>query len=300
MVQPYLPVLIVSWVVALAGCSSSSSGGNTPNTPPVADAGSDRNVVTGSTVNLDGSASSDADGDSLTYVWVLQSQPSGSASSLNNSTTASPFFVPLVNGDYVITLVVNDGTVDSAVDTITITASPTANNPPVADAGDDRYIYVPNIDWFIVTSQSTTFNGNGSSDPDGDLLSYQWTLSSRPGGSISTLLDPTTETPSLTPDVIGEYTISLVVNDGTVDSAQDTLVTWAGEFAAGQTKYFAACGSCHAAFPVDPDSNPNAGDIGNEGELLRSDISSYSPSKTGVANLTNQEIADLNAFLENL
>ena len=54
-----------------AGCSAS-------NTPPVSNAGVTQNVTTGSVVTLDGSASSDANGDTLTYKWALLSKPTNS------------------------------------------------------------------------------------------------------------------------------------------------------------------------------------------------------------------------------
>ncbi len=43
----------------------------TENSPPVANAGPDQSVFVGTTVTLDGSASSDADGDPLSFLWSL-------------------------------------------------------------------------------------------------------------------------------------------------------------------------------------------------------------------------------------
>ena len=92
------------------------------NNPPVADAGADQTVIPGQTVILDGSGSSDPDGDGLTYYWDLQSKPAES-SSLFSSTVVNPSFNPDFYGSYVIRLVVNDGTVDSLLDTVVVTAS---------------------------------------------------------------------------------------------------------------------------------------------------------------------------------
>ena len=52
------------------------------NVPPVANAGLDRIVSVGSTVILDGTASSDADSDPLAYSWSLTSRPPGSTATL--------------------------------------------------------------------------------------------------------------------------------------------------------------------------------------------------------------------------
>ncbi|HAJ41583.1 MAG TPA: peptidase, partial [Alcanivorax sp.] len=94
----------------------------TANSAPVADAGADATVYTGNRVELDGSGSSDADGDTLTYAWSLTSLPAGSGVSLRDAATARPSFTPDVTGDYVAKLTVNDGEATSEEDTVRITA----------------------------------------------------------------------------------------------------------------------------------------------------------------------------------
>lgn len=98
----------------------------TADRPPVASAGSAQAVLTGTVVTLDGSASSDADGDTLTYAWTLATRPAGSAATLGGATTARPTFTPDVAGGYVASLVVNDGRMSSTAATVTVTAT----NPP--------------------------------------------------------------------------------------------------------------------------------------------------------------------------
>lgn len=95
----------------------------TTNAAPVARAGSAQSVTVGSTVTLDGSASSDANNDPLTYSWTLSSRPIGSTASLRNPTTARPTFVPDVAGSYVAQLTVRDGKVNSTPASVTITAT---------------------------------------------------------------------------------------------------------------------------------------------------------------------------------
>jgi hypothetical protein len=88
-------------------------------------------------------------------------------------------------------------------------------------------------------------------------------------------------------------------NSGPGGVGGDLIYIATGSFAAGQTKYADDCGSCHAAGTYDINTSSGASDLYDKGELLITNISSYSPTrKTGVADLTPQEILDLTAFLE--
>ncbi len=95
------------------------------NLAPVTNSGVSQNVATGSAVTLNGAASSDANGDALTYVWTLTSKPAGSTAALANASSAKPTFTADVAGSYVATLVVNDGKLNSTAATITVTAAAT-------------------------------------------------------------------------------------------------------------------------------------------------------------------------------
>jgi PKD repeat protein len=185
--------------------------GSGQNTPPVANAGPDQTVYVTNTVTLDGSGSSDVDGDLLTFKWSFVSVPNGSAATLSDPTAVNPAFVVDRSGTYVVQLIVNDGKVDSAPDTVSIT---TENSPPVANAGLDQTVYVTN---------TVTLDGSGSSDVDGDLLTFKWSFVSIPEGSAATLSDPTAVNPIFVVDRPGTYIVQLIVNDGTVDSAPDTV-----------------------------------------------------------------------------
>ena len=89
------------------------------NKKPVAFAGGDQTVNEGALVQLDGSLSADGDGESITFKWTAPTNV------VLSSTTASKptFTAPLVHLDstVVITLVVNDGHVDSDPDNVSIT-----------------------------------------------------------------------------------------------------------------------------------------------------------------------------------
>ena len=74
----------------------------------------------------------------------------------------------------------------------------------------------------VQTGLEATFSGAQSEDPNGDPLSYRWTLSVRPEGSQAVLPPFDAEHVTFTTDVAGIYTVSLVVSDGTLDSATAT------------------------------------------------------------------------------
>ena len=93
------------------------------NLPPTAHAGDDQLAVTGTTVYLDGSASSDPDYDSLEFAWSIHLSPAGSAATLVAADTAMPTLVPDVQGLYRIGLVVNDFIGPGWPDEVEITAT---------------------------------------------------------------------------------------------------------------------------------------------------------------------------------
>jgi DNA primase len=74
-------------------------------------------------VTLDGSRSSDVNGDALSYAWTLTDKPAGSTVALANATSAQATFTADVAGVYTATLVVNDGKPNgSSAATVSITA----------------------------------------------------------------------------------------------------------------------------------------------------------------------------------
>ena len=94
----------------------------TTNSTPVAVAGTNQSVAVGTTVHLDGSASSDADHDALTYSWSL-TRPASSTTTLQGAVTTTPSFFADVQGTYIAQLIVNDGFTSSEPSTVAITAS---------------------------------------------------------------------------------------------------------------------------------------------------------------------------------
>lgn len=192
------------WQVSCANCGAT-------NRPPLANAGADQTAYVQQLVTLDGSASSDPDGDPLSYAWSIVGRPPGSIAALNGATSVNPAFTPDREGAYTIQLTVSDGQLTSSPDSVVVS---TLNSAPVANAGPDQT---------AVVGQAVQLDGSGSSDVDGDALTYAWAVIERPSGSTAEVEDPALVNARFTPDVPGRYGIELVVDDGTVSSASDTM-----------------------------------------------------------------------------
>ena len=189
---------------------------NTDNTAPIADAGPDQTAFVFDTVTLDGSASSDVDGDPLTFGWTFGSVPPGSTASLDDPTAVMPSFEIDRPGIYFVRLVVHDGTTFSLADVVRIS---TENSPPVADAG---------LDQSVAVTDTVTLDGGDSYDPDGDFFGYTWSFFSVPAGSAASLSSTTAEMPTFVADLAGVYVVELVVFDGFALSDPDTVTITAG------------------------------------------------------------------------
>ncbi len=168
-------------------------------------------VFVGETATLNGGDSTDVDGDPLSFEWTLIRVPDGSTAALSDPFAVNPTINIDLPGAYEVQLVVNDGNVDSAPDSVTIA---TGNNPPVANAGEDQLAAV---------GDTIILDGGASSDVDSDELTFSWALTSVPSGSTALLTGATFVNPTFTIDLPGSYVAQLIVSDGLVDSAPDTV-----------------------------------------------------------------------------
>lgn len=185
------------------------------NAPPVAVAGEARVVAIGAEVALDGTASSDPDGDTLSFAWAFADKPSDSEAVFNNASSATPRFTADKAGRYEIELTVSDGTASSK-DTVTIRA----NSEPIAHAGGAQ---TSEIDVEVI------LDGSQSSDPDGDALTYAWAFISQPDGSEATLANANAAVSSFTPDVTGQFVLELTVSDGYAQSSDRVTISVTSE-----------------------------------------------------------------------
>jgi beta-lactam-binding protein with PASTA domain len=183
----------------------------TENAAPTARAGPDQTVPLGSSVQLDGSASSDPEAAALTYAWALTSRPAGSSASLDLPTAVNPRFTADQPGTYIAQLIVGDGSLQSAPDTVVIS---TANSRPVADAGPAQSVN---------TGTAVQLDGSASRDADGDPLTYAWALTTKPPGSNAAIAEPAAVTPTFVADKDGHYIAQLIVSDGRLASAPVTV-----------------------------------------------------------------------------
>jgi len=169
-----------------------------PNTQPVANAGGPYSGDEDDPITFDGSGSSDPDGDSLTYAWDFGDGSTGAGVTTTHAYTA---------GDtYNVTLVVNDGKVDSLPDTTTATITE-VNDPPVADAGGP---YTGTVGVAI------TFDGSGSYDIDDGIASYDWDFGDGSTGVGAIVTHAY--------DAEGTYTVTLTVTDVGGSTGTDTTI----------------------------------------------------------------------------
>jgi predicted RNA-binding protein with TRAM domain len=174
--------------------------------PPVADAGPDQTVDEGVTVTLDGSNSSDPDGDISTYFWE---QAGGLSVILSDTSAARPTFTApdVGSGGESLTfqLTVTDSGGLQSTDTSIVNVT-WINLPPTADAGPDQAVN---------EGVTVALDGSNSTDPDFDISSYQWTQTA---GTQVTLSSTTAVQPTFTSPNVGPSGASLTFQLRVIDS----------------------------------------------------------------------------------
>lgn len=172
------------------------------NTAPTADAGSDGTTSVGLEIILDGSSSTDPDGDDLVFAWV---QISGPAVAIVEGDRNRARVTPPEMGDYVFRLTVIDAQGGSAQDEVHVSAAQAVdpNGKPSADAGNDLVIFA---------GDTAVLDASASTDPDGDRLTFSWIQLEGP--AAVPIVDAAQQVARVTPPAAGIYVFRLTVADG--------------------------------------------------------------------------------------
>ncbi|MCQ4055012.1 glycosyl hydrolase family 18 protein [Aeromonas sp. SG16] len=190
--------------------------GTTPpaNKPPVANAGSDLSVTGPTEVTLNGSASHDPENGSLTYSWK---QVSGPQAALLDATQAKARVVlDAVSADInlVFELAVTDDHNLTARDQVVVTnKAPQPNLPPLVSLPATAS---------VESGKQVTLKATAS-DPNGDPLTYQWTVPAGLTASGQNSATLVVTGPNVTSDTA--YDLSLTVSDGALDASAATRLT---------------------------------------------------------------------------
>jgi hypothetical protein len=172
------------------------------NTAPMLDPIGDKSAFAFVNLSFDVTAS-DAEGDALDFsVLGLPVGATFDAGSGHFSWTPGPADA----GAHPLTFAVSDGFASDS-ESITITVS-AGNNPPVSNPGGP---------YQGATNQPIAFDGSGSSDPDGDNLTYDWDF-----GDGATASGALTSHAYIAP---GSYLVTLTVMDDGMPSLSDAAST---------------------------------------------------------------------------
>jgi len=148
-------------------CGTAATTVTVINVAPTANAGADQTVSRSAPVSLSGTFTDPAGAADNAYAWSWDLNgdgvPDASGSATYGSAIVANTHFPSA-GTYTLTFRVTDKDGGSHSDTVVITV---INRPPVANAGGP---------YSTPEGSSVSLNGGGSSDPDGDALTYAWDL----------------------------------------------------------------------------------------------------------------------------
>ena len=185
------------------------------NEAPVANAGVDKTVNVYTATTLNGTVTDDGfEGTSLTTTWTKQSGPGSVTFTDPNVAVTNVSFS--AEGTYTLRLTVADGQF-SVTDDVVITVAHASNNqPPTANAGSDRRVYI--------SASATTLNGTVTDDGfDGNSLTTTWTRQSGPGSV--TFTTPNAAVTNVSFSVAGDYILRLTATDGQFSVTDDMAIT---------------------------------------------------------------------------
>ena len=211
---------LLLWIVLFFGACKKDISCETcqeEKKPPVSQAGIDRKVtLPKDSIHVDGSASTDPDGNIVSYKWEQIAGPSSTAISTPTEPKTAINAFQLGSYQFQLTVTDNDGL--QAKDTLLVLVTDQATNqPPVAHAGTDIQITISN--------NGITLDGSNSYDPDGIIQTYKWVnLTSQLNAEI---VQPDSARTNVNQLAIGVYQFQLTVTDDSGLSSKDTIVVTA-------------------------------------------------------------------------
>lgn len=185
------------------------------NQAPIANAGPDKTTPALIPVLFNGSASSDADGQVISYRWFF-----GNGQSTNWQPSPSTTHSYTAGGNFTASLQVKDNCqIVSAADNLIVTV---INQAPVnVSAGLDRTISLPANQ----VSLSGSAQDDGLPNPPG-AISYFWSkLSSIPANANVIFSNPNAVASNATFSIAGSYILRLTVSDGALSASDDVAIT---------------------------------------------------------------------------
>ena len=195
----------------VAAHHAAGAGGGGTNQPPTAVAtATPTSGAAPLAVTFNGAGSSDPNGSVTGYAWDLDGD-----GQFDDSTAQNPQHTYAAAGTFTVRLRVTDnqGAQDDS-DPLTITVSSGANQPPTAVATATPTSGAAPL--------AVTFNGAGSSDPNGSVTGYAWDLDG--DGQFD---DSTAQNPQHTYAAAGTFTVRLRVTDnqGAQDDSDPLTIT---------------------------------------------------------------------------
>jgi CSLREA domain-containing protein len=187
----------------------------TVNHPPVANAGPDQSVHAGKPVTIQGSATDQDPGQTLTFTWTLPNGAGTAGCSFGGTINTSKVTVnTTTGGTCVVRLAVTDSIFNATTDDMLVTAT---NNLP---------FFASPVNQTLSAGQSVVLSANAQ-DPDKDTLSFLWSLVGANTAGCSLPGPNTNGTVLVKTSAVGTCTVKIEVNDGHGGSAstQVTITT---------------------------------------------------------------------------
>jgi hypothetical protein len=181
------------------------------NQPPNANGGNDISVEVNTRVELDGSQSTDEDGQIVSYNWEQTGGPEMNLEQSNEKTAS--FDVPESAADskltFKLTVVDDKGASDS--DDASVEIKAVENQPPKADAGGNKNAEV---------NTEVKLDGSKSSDKDGEIASYKWDQTDGPKIDLKNSDEDTAsfDVPESAADSTLKFKLTVVDDKGASDS----------------------------------------------------------------------------------